>query len=300
MAKHHPTFPLLSLAVGAGAGRAALLACPFEPLQSCTWGRSRERSRESRAMRPLDCSFQRAQEKRAGEGQLGSCGSGPSSGRMVASVVEKGRMGPGRWTPPKAPQSPNRQGTWARNHPGRWFPLRLSGFNAAQPSSCPGSTGQEDANPTPGCGSAVKTEGKAINLPQNTARRHFTWHLCWEAGRWTTSEASCKRPGFPPAARAVPGQGFPPGLQRAPSSSLSPKGVGHRDRTGQRVPRPPGRCSAKLTACTGNRKPSARSPAGDGKARLWAETMRPQTERLQHFKTGHDGYSGLKRHGRAF
>lgn len=198
MAKHHPTFPLLSLAVGAGAGRAALLACPFEPLQSCTWGRSRERSRESRAMRPLDCSFQRAQEKRAGEGQLSSCGSGPSLGRMVASVVEKGRMGPGRWTPPKAPQSPNRQGTWARNHPGRWFPLRLSGFNAAQPSSCPGSTGQEDANPTPGCGSAVKTEGKAISLPQNTARRHFTWHLCWEAGGWTTSEASCKSPGFPP------------------------------------------------------------------------------------------------------
>lgn len=207
---------------------------------------------------------------RAGKERLGSCSGRPSSGPSCFKTRPEWPQKLDPSTGSSLAQLGCIEGYGQRTTLGGQSPLGPSGFNSVQHSFRAGSTGQENANPTLGCGSGVRAEGKTTRLPQNSVRKHFTLHLC-RGELWTTSWASHEKPGFPPQH-----QGCSTGLRRAQSSFPSPGQGGQGDGMGQRVPHPPGHRSAKATACTGNRKPSARSPARDGKARLWAETVRPR------------------------
>lgn len=180
--------------------------------------------------------------------------------------------------------------------PGRRSPLGLSSFNSAQPSSRSGTVGQEDANLTLVCGSDVRAEGKATNLPQNAVRRHFTLHLC-RRGLWTTLWASHESPGFPPQhwlywVRAAPqGSGEPraaPQVLGGGEDKGTGRGSESRARLAAARPSPQ---PALATANLRRARPPETAKPGSG-----PRPCVPATERLQRFKTGHDGYSGLKRH----
>lgn len=151
---------------------------------------------------------------------------------------------------------------------------------------------QEDANPTLGCGSGIRAEGKATSLAQNSVRRHFAFHLCQRGGLWTSPWAFHKNWLY--QVRAAPQGSREPGA--APQVLRGgDKGTGQGSKSRARLatawPSPqPAPATANLRCA---RLPETAKPGSGPRPCV------PATERLQRFKTGHDRYLGLKRHGRA-